>query len=452
MMKKCITLILVLVLLCGVVPVSFVAAEDVSSVAVEPSVADATLVLKDNWHYVSDASNIGEENKWYQGFPMKGSIISLPYVEQGGCPIIWLYNRFSSDIELTQGQKLVATFQGLNYYSKIWFNGSFIGENEGMNSKFSFDLTDYYREGEENLLVIRLYGTQSSANNTMHGQLTEDLPLYRNSRPTIQEPVYLSVVPDISMADVFVDTKYETGNVDVNIILNNPGDEAVNVDIAAKLSPDNQNVTISSGEMTVMAVPGTSTHVLTLHVNNFHAWSPDDPYLYDVQVSAKAQTIDYRDSTVIQVGFKDFRIDDNGFFRLNGERFYVKSLHVTVWSESATITSYTKGDIERLYAQLDYYKACGYNMVRFLKEPGITEMLDYCDKIGLLVYEESGIAWVGDSPVNEEIMRRELYQVVTRDRNHASFAIMGILNETYDNRVDFDGLNNFRAAVESPQV
>ena len=447
-MKKYIALFLALVLVLGLIPVSVSAKEDLAVPHLEQPVPDATLMLKDHWHFVADRGNTGLGEKWYQGFPSLGQEVSLPY-NPGMVDLatIWFYNKFTPDLNVTEDQRIIAQFQGLCYYSMIWINGNYIGENEGVTSRFSFDVTDYIREDEENMIAIRLYGPLGGS--TMRDLTSEYYP-HRGNTVYIQQPVYLSVVPEIAMDNVYVDTKYDTGNVEVNVVLNNPGTESVAVNLAAQITPSHQNITVASGETTVEAAPGSSFHKLTVQVKDFHAWSPDDPYLYDAKVSAKADAVAYSDSTVIQVGFKDFRIDEDGYFMLNGERFYVKSIHMTNHQFGAVYSSNVGMNMEPFLATLDFIKASGYNMIRFLSNPGLSELVEYCDKIGLLVYQEISMAWQKDSEYGEEFIRRDLAQTIARDRNHASFAIIGVLNEIEDSKVDY--VNNFHAAVGAIDV
>lgn len=81
-------------------------------------------------------------------------------------------------------------------------------------------------------------------------------------------------------------------------------------------------------------------------------------------------------------------------------------------------------------------KAAGYNAVRFIAGMAYPEQLDFCDEIGLMVYEECYAAWVlGESP---EMARRfdfSVREMILRDRNHPSVTIWGMLNETFDTPV-----------------
>lgn len=452
-MKRILSLLLSLVVLLGIITAWPVSAAEVSTVSAPAQVIDAAMVLKDHWILVDDRDNVGEEKKWYEGYPAVGQEVSLPNRSEStarGADTAWYFNTFTPDFNLCEGQRVIAHFEGCQYYTKVWFNGTYLGDHEGTNAKFSFDLTGLIREDQENMMAIRVFSPLGGS--SVRGDAVTTLPIWNGSTPLIQTPVYLTVVPDLAIADVFVDTKYASGDVNVQVIVDNPGSETVSVTIGAQISPYNQNTILDESIKTVEATPGLSEHVVTMNVEDFHAWSPDDPYLYSTRVTVQAEAASFMDSTVIQVGFKDLRIDDNGNFVLNGERMYVKSLHTSVNSNNSTNNNGVGVELDRLYKQFDYYKSCGFTMVRFIASPAIPEMLDYCDKIGLLVYQEIGFAWKDETEYAEDLIRREARQVIERDRNHASFAIVGLLNETYDNDVIYEALNNYRSAVNALDV
>ncbi len=397
------------------------------------SVADAAMVLRDGWRVLPDKQNVGEEELWYQVFPARAQEVSLPYDAGDDGSTTWFFHKFTPDLNLEPSQRVIAAFEGCRYYAKIWLNGNYIGDHEGSYGKFSFDVTDFLREDQPNLLAVRLFTANDGS--TIRGESAEALPQGPTDGQAMQMPVTLSVVPQIAIADIFVDTEYENGNVNVQVIVDNPGHDTVKVDIRTRISPNGSHALLSSAQVTFHAVPGLSKHTVTMTLEDFHAWSADDPYRYSVWVETLAQEAHFADSSVIRVGFKDLRIDSQGYFMLNGERFYVKSVNVT-------------GDVSR--EALLAYKAAGMNMVRFTNAPARSDVLDACDAMGLLVYQETAMAHKADSRYGEDLIRREIRQLVERDRNHPSFAIVGILNETEDTNTSY--VNNYQAAIDALDV
>ena len=391
----------------------------------------AAVCLKDDWKVYPDSSNIGEQNRWFAGFPDGGTTVSLPYESSDVAytDVVWFGNQFFADLDLQDGQRAVLDFEGVQYYTKVWLNGAYIGDHEGSYGKFQFDVTDQLRHGEQNLLALRLYVPRGSS--THRGATEANLPLWLGAFQHIQTPVYLRAVPDVSIDDTYVDADYQTGNVDVALTINNPTGEIVRVDIASEITVSGGGGVLDSDAETVKVWPGTSTHTLSMQLDEFTAWSPDNPFLYDVNATAQAKGAAFIDSSCVTTGFKDLRVDGEGYFVLNGERLFLKSAHTAPYVLGSVDVG---ADTERQLHQLDYLKSAGFNMVRFISGPALPEMLDYCDRIGLMVYEETAMAWFPtDCSITGELVTSEISQLLYRDRNHVSFSILGLLNETYGN-------------------
>ena len=159
-------------------------------------------------------------------------------------------------------------------------------------------------------------------------------------------------------------------------------------------------------------------------------WSLDDPNLYFVNLSLKSvvKNKNYTHSITARTGFRDFRVGDDGYFRLNGKRIFLRGSH--------TGNNFPYGiqvccDPALMRRDFDMAKAAGLNCVRFISGYSQTEQLDYCDEIGLLVYQEPSSSWLlQDSPMAKELYLENLYTLVKRDRSHPSVVIWGLLNET----------------------
>ena len=427
------------------------AAPDFSASAKEaPANQNLSLCLKDDWHVYVDGNNSGEENEWYTGFMGSGKTVSLPYdtAQDAWTSVIWFGNIFQADLGLQEGQRVVLDFEGVQYYAKIWLNGSYIGDHEGGVERFSFDVTDYIRDGEENLLALRLYTPRGE--DTHEGGHDGELAwgLFGGTQ-RIQTPVYVRVVPEVHIVDTYVNTNYADGTVDVELTVDNASYTASRVRVTTDMQESGAGLSLVQSVKNFRVQPGRSVLSYTLKLDSFKAWSPDEPNLYDVSVVLEDKSSGLRDYSDVAVGFKDLRVDDEGYFVLNGERFFVKSCH----TGSYVIGSIDVGaDIEKQLHQLDYYKASGFNMVRFISAPALPEMLDYCDRIGLMVYEEPYMSWKQtDYERTTELFHESVAQIARRDRSHVSFSVLCMLNETFGTEVTHTN-QRFEAAVSAPQV
>ncbi len=141
----------------------------------------------------------------------------------------------------------------------------------------------------------------------------------------------------------------------------------------------------------------------------------------------------------VRCGFREFCFKD-GYFHLNGRRIFLRSAHT---GNHYPIGMQIPHDMELLRRDLYYAKTMGFNMVRFIAGMAWQLQLDFCDELGLMVYEESYAGWcMEDSPQMAERFDRSISEMILRDRNHPSITIWGLLNETPDGAV-------FRHAVDS---
>ncbi len=425
-MKKFITLLLSLTMVLSL----FTGFASVQ--AQEPAAQGEDIVsicLKEDWRVYPDTANIGEKYEWFKGFIGAGKSETIPFETSymTYTDVVWFGNTFTPELSLQDNERVIIEFEGLQYYTKVWLNGALVGEHEGSYGPFSFDVTDYIRDGEENLIAVRCLAPKGTL--THEGMASNMLPLWIGGFQHMQTPVYVKVVPQVSIEDTYVNTDYYTGDIDIQLTLNNPGTKPVKVDINAAVKASNLNYNIDTASKTINIQPGEAKLDLSLKVEDFIAWHVDNPYLYDVTVEVGEVGSEFSDRSVIATGFKEFYIDDGGYFVLNGERIFLKSTHTTPYVMGSVDVG---ADIEKQLHQLDYLKSIGNNAVRFLSGPALPEMLDYCDRIGLIVYQENALSWqYVDGPVTPEVFQREVEQLLIRDRSHVSFGIIGLLNETY---------------------
>ena len=324
-----------------------------------------------------------------------------------------------------------------------------VGGHEGGETPFELDVTGALRPGEENLLAVRVLNPCARP---IDGYCLGQVP-HRNKsdhkdyRPGagyntggILLPVCLRIVPDVRVADVHVRPDAATGRIPLTVTVRNDTSSAATGSLAARVGPAAEGALLDAAEARASFPPGDSRHELTLRVPRPRLWDIDDPFLYRVGVELAAGA--FRHDRLVRCGFRDFRVTD-GFFHLNGRRIFLRSTHT---GNHFPIGQVVPPNADLMRRDFILAKATGYNMVRFIAGMPWPEQLDFCDEIGLMVYEENLASWaLGDSPQMPERFDRSFREMVLRDRNHPSVTIWGMLNETPDGPV-------FRRAVEDLQL
>ena len=127
----------------------------------------------------------------------------------------------------------------------------------------------------------------------------------------------------------------------------------------------------------------------------------------------------------------------DGYFHLNGKRLFLRAPTRATTSRSASRSPCCPDHVRR---DMIFAKASGFNCVRFIAGVAWPEQLDFCDEIGMMVYEECYAGWCWGLAADGRAVRPQHAAMIRRDRNHPSVAIWGLLNETFDGPV-------FRQAV-----
>lgn len=153
-------------------------------------------------------------------------------------------------------------------------------------------------------------------------------------------------------------------------------------------------------------------------------WSPDTPALYacEVRLETGKDTTVWRDS----FGFRTFEFAEKGPFMLNGKRLLLRGTHRHD-DHAGVGAAMTE---EMMIREMEMIKSMGANFIRLGHYQQSRIILEQCDKLGILVWEE--IPWCrgglgGESYKNQA--RNMLYNMITQHRNHPSVILWGLGNE-----------------------
>jgi hypothetical protein len=342
-------------------------------------------------------------------------------------------------------------FESVDYAARVWLNGHEIGSHEGDGMPFELDATEYLEPEGVNLLAVRVVNPTGvpidgltltevpHANKTLPGEFR---PGWAYNFGGITGEVVLHVEPAARLLETVVRSRLESGviSVDVTVARATPAVPGTGRPMAVSVlvSEDRSRLPVAGASRPVETGGSTGDRSVVhveLHIppGEMRPWDIDDPFLYLVRVRLEpAGDGPAEDERSLRTGFRELRLRD-GWFELNGRRIYLRSTHT---GNHYPIGQIVPQDAALVRQDLVYAKAAGFNTVRFIAGPARADQLDFCDEIGLMVYEETRASWLlGDSPRMGEHFDRSFDEMVRRDRNHPSVVIWGLLNETYDGPV-----------------
>ena len=332
----------------------------------------------------------------------------------------WYRKTFTLPVR-ARGQLVFVEFDGVYRNSEVWINGHYLGKRPYGYSSFAYELTPHLSYGAKtNVLVVKVDNSQQPNSRWYSGS-----GIYRNVWLTTLDPVHIKhwgtyvTTPEVSeqSATVAVKTKIKNGSQSgVNLTTT----------ILDASGRDVSRVTDIS-----VAAKGSHAEVIqTLTVRAPRLWSDERPYLYKVvsQLEQGGRVVDRYETPL---GIRTFRFDiDKGFF-LNGKQVKIRGVcnHHDLGSLGAAVNTRA---IER---QLEMLKAMGVNGIRTSHNPPAPELLDLTDRMGFIVMDEAFDVWKKEKTKFDyhldwdEWHKRDLEDMVLRDRNHPSVIIWSIGNE-----------------------
>ncbi len=341
----------------------------------------------------------------------------------------WYRRLFKLDSADTN--KLVAVeFDGVYDYSEVWINGHFVGSRPYGYSSFECVLTPQVRFGAENVLALRVDHSRFADSRWYTGS-----GIYRHVRLRLTDRLRIAhwgiyvTTPEIraDSATVRVETTLE----------NSTGqDQFFSLD-SELIAPDSRAVAKATASGAV-ADRTNQTVIQQIKFPGPQLWSPGPPALYTLK-SRLGRGSGVVDELATPFGIRALRFDPEKGFFLNGTSTKLKG--VCIHHDSGCLGAAVPDKV--LERRLRILKELGANAIRTSPNPPAPELLDLCDRLGLLVMDEAfdeftpaKNKWVtgrnnglpsrfGYAELFDQWSVVDVSDMVRRDRNHPSLDFHG---------------------------
>ncbi|MDQ8185097.1 glycoside hydrolase family 2 TIM barrel-domain containing protein [Pelagicoccus sp. SDUM812002] len=324
-----------------------------------------------------------------------------------------------------KGHRIYLDFDGAMAFPVIYLNGEEIGSWDYGYTPFRIDLTDHAKPGEDNILAVRL-DTRKWSSRWYPGA-----GLYRKVTLSFENPIHiaqwgLGIRTD---GDERLGLPAENATLSVALENHTPSGASVVLD-ATILDPHGEIVATAS--LQTDALSQVTTHrKLTLHVKNPRLWDINSPERYTAQVQVLDGDGGLLDEKTEKFGFRTFAFTANDGFHLNGRRVQLKgvNLHSDLGPLGMAFNRYAQK------RQLQIMMEMGINAIRTAHNPPAEELLELCDELGLVVWDEVFDKWAwtaGRDDLTPPLMpfaHRHIRNTLMRDRNHPSVVVWSIGNE-----------------------
>lgn len=358
-------------------------------------------------------------------YDLPGGTGKLPWAGTG-----WYRKHFKAPAADKWKQTFI-DIDGAMAYPMVWLNGKFVGGWAYGYSSFRLNLTPYLRYGAENVIAIRVSNPENSS------RWYPGSGIYRNVWMVKTGPVH------VGHWGTFITTPHaskQSAKIDLKITVENALTEKTGVSVSAKIFEtdslgNKKGPAISSTEPLAgkIAAAGSFAFSTSATISNPRLWSPDKPnqYVAVTTVEHGGKTVDTYET---RFGIRTLKFDPERGFFLNGERLRINGV-CNHHDLGALGTAFNTRAAER---QLEIMKEMGVNALRTSHNMPAPELLDLCDRMGILVMDESFDCWrKGKTPNDYSVLfddwhARDLRAEVRRDRNHPSVILWSSGNEIPD--------------------
>ncbi|MDX1408859.1 MAG: glycoside hydrolase family 2 TIM barrel-domain containing protein, partial [Saprospiraceae bacterium] len=352
-----------------------------------------------------------------------GNTGKLPWKGQG-----W-YRTTTQIPAVHADQRVYLLFDGVMSFPKVYVNGNLAGKWDYGYNSFYLDITSHIAAGR-NLIAVHADTRQHDS------RWYPGAGIYRKVQMVVTHPVH---IPIWGVHVTTPDVKPHYADVRIATAIRNSSASSHSVEIRHTITNADGEV-VGRSEATHQVGPNSTARVeATVTVSDPRRWDIDDPHLYRI-VTELLVGGQIKDRTETRCGVRTMRFTaDHGFF-INDRRIQFKgvNLHHDLGPLGA---AFNKRAMRR---QLEIMKSMGCNAIRNSHNTAAPELLELCDEMGLLFFNEifdkyDGKADITDTTDFEAFADRNMRNFVMRDRNHPSVFLWSVGNEIGDVQWNVNG-------------
>lgn len=401
------------------------------------------LNLNGPWQFAFDPNLIGEQARWYlqnrySNPPLYGTrfrieqkplTINVPFPWESPLSGVtrpdykgagWYEREFTVPAEW-EGLTPFLNFGAIDWHARVWINGRLAAEHDHGYLPFSIDLSKFVKPGEQAVVTVRAYDIAEVT--TLVGKqvpwwYTHSSGIWQTVWLEGRAPSHLTAIrfePDVAQEQVQVKLEVQVAQAGTYTIQVTSHDKA--------FAPVTVQRELRAGRQPVH---------FTLPVPSPKLWSPDSPYLYEVDVTVEPQAGGVKDTVSTYFGMRTVSRGPWGenqyeYIFLNGEPVYLRGALDQAF-HPAGLHAYPSDEVIRGDIQLA--KDLGLNMLRCHIKINDPRYYYWADKLGLLIFYDIPCADL-DTPEMRRTMEATVPAAIARDYNSPSIIAWIIFNETW---------------------
>ncbi len=323
--------------------------------------------------------------------------------------------RTQIQIPADTSKRIFVEFDGAMSQAKVYVNGKYVGERPYGYSSFCFEITNFVKFNSTNTIAVSLN------NQDLSSRWYPGAGLYRNVRLVIKKNQH------ITYNGIYITTP---------VVSKDSATVEVKTEIDSKQNLNLKYEIFKQGVLVAQATTTTNNTTTKLDVKNPELWDIENPQMYILRTSLLDNNNKLIDKVETNFGIRTIEFSVKDGFKLNGKRREIQG--VCMHHDLGPIG--TAVNISALSRQLRILKEMGCNAIRTSHNPPTPELLDLCDKMGILVQAEAFDEWRmgknrnGYSRFFDKWAEIDLRDFIKRDRNHPCIFMWSIGNEVREQR------------------
>ena len=346
------------------------------------------------------------------------------------------YRKWVNIDKLWSNQQIIINIGGAKSCFYLWVNGQFVGYSEDAKTNSEFDITEFVRFGEQNLIALQVFKWSD-------GSYFECQDFWRLSG--IERSITLYAQPKTHILDYKViadmDSTYKNGILDIEVTVENLENFSKDKSFRVSVELENDNVVETFHKTSLQETteiqfqnPGKQNLHFHLFIPNVKPWSAEHPHLYTLWITLDENKDNTIDDAAIYVGFRNIKIE-NGLLKVNGVPVTIRGVNR---HEHDPKTGHVVSG-ERIRQDLLLMKANNINTIRTSHYPNTPDFYNLCDYYGLYVIDEANAESHAQGYGEKSLAKREDFKEATiartrnmyeRDKNHPCIISWSLGNES----------------------
>ena len=312
-----------------------------------------------------------------------------------------------------EGKHVLISFEGISVFSQIYFNGSLLARHQNGYLGVEIDVTERAYFGDvPNTLAVFVDGK------TSNGWWYEGAGIYRHVNLYVKETLHIAH-DGVSVLPRHIEGTKDDFATDITVTVENSDYVSpLSGTLAVRLLREGRPVGEATVPVTASAA-STADVSLSIPVREVDRWDVDAPNLYVAEITLLDAEGKEIDAVSTNYGYRTFAVDPETGFSLNGRQLKLRG--VCNHQDHAGVGVAVPDGIQDMRVAL--LKEMGANAYRSAHNPPAPEILDACDRYGVIVMDEHR---------RFESSREELgylSALIRRDRNHPSVIFWSLFNE-----------------------